>query len=64
LSRRCLEPPVDHATDSEARVRAVCSIAFAGTDVPYMNWVASELAVKLGVALCTLVPFRYLTRRR
>lgn len=36
------------------------SLAFAGTGMPWMTWAIGDLAVKLGVALVMLIPFRLL----
>ncbi len=34
------------------------SLAFAGTGLPWMTWALGDLAAKLAVALCLLLPFR------
>lgn len=39
------------------------SIAFAGTDGPWLSWAAGDLAVKLGVGVLLLLPFRLLIGR-
>jgi len=39
------------------------SIAFAGTDLPFITWGMGEIIVKLGVATISLVPFRWLSLR-
>lgn len=36
------------------------SLAFLGTGLPWITWAAGDLGVKLGVALCMLIPFRLL----
>ncbi len=36
------------------------TLAFAGTGLPWMTWAVGDLGVKLGVALCMLIPFRLL----
>lgn len=39
-------------------------IAFAGTDGPWLTWAAGDLAVKLGVGVLMLLPFRLLIGRQ
>lgn len=39
------------------------SIAFAGTEGPWLSWAAGDLAVKLGVGVLLLLPFRLLIGR-
>ena len=39
------------------------SIAFAGTEGPRLSWAAGDLAVKLGVGVLLLLPFRLLIGR-
>ncbi|HEY0333433.1 MAG TPA: queuosine precursor transporter [Stenotrophomonas sp.] len=36
------------------------SIAFAGSNLPWISWAAGDLAVKLGIGVCLLAPFRAL----
>ena len=36
------------------------SIAFAGSSLPWVSWAAGDLAVKLVIGVCLLVPFRAL----
>ncbi|KAF1014230.1 MAG: Queuosine precursor transporter [Stenotrophomonas maltophilia] len=36
------------------------SIAFAGSSLPWVSWVAGDLAVKLAMGICLLAPFRAL----
>ena len=38
-------------------------IAFAGSDLPWISWAAGDLAVKLGVGVLMLLPFRLLIGR-
>ncbi len=40
------------------------SIAFAGTEDPWLSWAAGDLAVKLGVGVLMLLPFRLLIGRQ
>lgn len=39
-------------------------IAFAGTDGPWLTWALGDLAVKLGVGVLMLLPFRLLIGRQ
>lgn len=39
------------------------SIAFAGTGLPWISWAAGDLAVKLGMGVFLLGPFRALLWR-
>ena len=39
-------------------------VAFAGTDGPWLTWAAGDLAVKLGVGVLMLLPFRLLIGRQ
>ncbi|SFB67073.1 hypothetical protein SAMN05216344_10145 [Polaromonas sp. OV174] len=39
------------------------SIAFAGVEAPWLSWAAGDLAVKLGVGVLMLLPFRLLIGR-
>lgn len=36
------------------------SVSFAGQPLPWISWALGDLAVKLAIALCLLVPFRAL----
>lgn len=36
------------------------SVSFAGEPLPWMSWALGDLAVKLGIAVCLLAPFRAL----
>jgi len=36
------------------------SIAFAGSQLPWVSWAAGDLAVKLAIGVCLLAPFRAL----
>ena len=36
------------------------SIAFAGSQLPWISWAAGDLAVKLAIGVCLLAPFRAL----
>lgn len=38
-------------------------IAFAGSDLPWISWAAGDLAVKLGIGVLMLLPFRLLIGR-
>jgi uncharacterized PurR-regulated membrane protein YhhQ (DUF165 family) len=40
------------------------SIAFAGSSDPWLSWAAGDLAVKLAVGVCMLLPFRLLMGRQ
>ncbi len=40
------------------------SIAFAGANLPWTSWAAGDLAVKLGIGITMLLPFRIMIRRR
>jgi uncharacterized PurR-regulated membrane protein YhhQ (DUF165 family) len=39
------------------------SIAFAGASLPWVTWAIGDLAVKLAVGVCLLLPFRLLIAR-
>ncbi|CTP88390.1 hypothetical protein XTPLMG728_1889 [Xanthomonas translucens pv. poae] len=39
------------------------SVAFAGSALPWVSWAAGDLAVKLGIGVCLLAPFRALLWR-
>lgn len=38
-------------------------VAFAGSDLPWISWAAGDLAVKLGIGVLMLLPFRLLIGR-
>lgn len=38
-------------------------VAFAGSDLPWISWAAGDLAVKLGISVLMLLPFRLLIGR-
>lgn len=40
------------------------SIAFAGSGLPWISWATGDLAVKLGMGMFLLAPFRALLRKR
>ncbi|MBS7455614.1 queuosine precursor transporter [Coralloluteibacterium stylophorae] len=57
-------PLVSSAAGSVLDTALFWSIAFAGSALPWPSWAAGDLAVKLGIAVLLLAPFRALLGRR
>ena len=53
-------PLVSSSISSAIDTALFFSLAFAGTGLPWVTWGLGDFGVKLGMALCLLIPFRAL----
>lgn len=65
LRRRAwwLPPFVSGVISSAIDTMVFFSLAFAGTDLPWINWAACDYLVKLAMIALFLVPYRYIIAR-